>query len=189
MSGIDDSVTLTPQARRSLGLFPLAFFVWSATANAMAGEAANALWVCNVANLTLGLGLLAAHAPLTWISMLWLVVGTPVFVLDTIAGADPSLHSWFTHFGSTIIAIVALRGAPKPRHVWLMGLGYMLALFVLSRLLTPPELNVNVAFAVWGPLGKVFPDFWVYTVFNLASFAGALALAEWLLGRLLRGSE
>ena len=67
--------------------------------------------------------------------------------------------------------------------------GLVLSLLLLSRLVTPPAANVNLAHQVWAGWEDLFPSYAVYFAVLLAGSAVLYAAIEALLRRLAPAPE
>jgi hypothetical protein len=164
---------------RALGLLPAAFFAAAAAHNLAAGTPQMLLWVCNLANVLLAVGLAAAWPLAIWIATLWLLLGVPLWGMDAIVSGELLAHSFFTHVAAAVVGVLALRRTPRPqRALWwravLFGIGGQLA----ARLLSAPADNINVAFAPYHALAGVFPPFPAGWALNIAAFALLMAALE-----------
>lgn len=64
-----------PQYPRWLGLLPVAFVIWASTNHKHPAEV---LWLCNVCNLLLAVGLFTDNLRVLWLAVLWLMLGAPL---------------------------------------------------------------------------------------------------------------
>ncbi len=152
---------------------------------AQRGVAIELLWTCHVATCVLLLGLLLGRA--RWIAcgcLFHLSIGFPAFILQVIYIEPATLQSWLVHICTPLAGLLALRGTRLPRWVPWLTLGLQLATLGAARLLTPPELNVNLAWGVWGKVRNWFPALWqmhvANTVVTLAVLSLAWGLWSWL---------
>jgi hypothetical protein len=122
------------------------------------GEGASALWACHLASLMAGVGILLRRPKLIGISVLWLLVGLPLWCVYLSIGGVFRPTSVLTHIGGLAVACYGLKSFRMPRGIWWRAIGGLLLLLALSRWLTPPELNVNLAFHVYQPTNS-FPGF------------------------------
>ncbi len=162
---------------RLLGLLPLAFYlVHPFRLYVLRGSPAEALWFCQVANLLLAAGMFFVWPRVVGVAALWLLVGTSIWAVDLAAGGELLPTSLLPHLGGTGLAVYAVRTLGFPKRTWLVAAASMLALQWITRCLTPPEPNVNLAFRVWHGWENVFPSYlpylaMIYTI-ALASFFG-----------------
>jgi hypothetical protein len=83
-------------------------------------------------------------------------------VVDVIGFGMEGLTSFATHAGGMVVALLALFRIHPPRRIWHYALAWHLFLQTLCRLLTPPELNINFAHAVYRGWEKFFTDYLPY---------------------------
>src|SRR4030095_1359197 len=102
------------------------------------------LWMCNISNLVLAIGIFFRLPALIRISALWLIPGVPLWLYDmNRTGYDPTT-TFFPHIGGTLVGLYALYCVKGRRHMWIYAWVYGLIVQILCRFLTPRELNVNV---------------------------------------------
>lgn len=131
------------------GLSGVAFFLLHLTSSLSAGEGTRALWACHVASLLAGSGILLRRAALVGTGVLWLLVGIPLWFVYLAIGEPFHPTSLLTHFGGFAVGCCGLKTLGMPRGVWWRALAGLWVLLVISRLTTPPELNVNLAWHVY----------------------------------------
>lgn len=171
---------------RALGLWPLAFVVVHVGSRAVAGHPEDALWLCHVADLLLALGLLAKSPRLWAIGALWIIWGTPLWLLDVAAGGVFRVTSLGTHIGACCVALVAARqGTVPPGSHW-RGIVGVWALLAVTRVVARPDGNMNLAFRVQDGWNRAFPSYVPYFAFVSAVAWMTFFLAERLLRRLGR---
>jgi hypothetical protein len=130
---------------RWLGIFPSGvilihlFVLWPQ------GQAAGIFWICNLSDLALGLGLLLNQPQLIRPAAFWLLFGLPFWAWYVITTGDYEFTSFLTHIGGTCIALIALWRVRVDQWSWAAAIAGFLVVQLLCRLLTPPEMNINVA--------------------------------------------
>jgi hypothetical protein len=150
-------------------------------------RSAEILWLCNVANLVLAVGLIARSERLLWIAALWLAAGLPLWVWDVAFRERLFLHSVLTHPVAAMLALLLLRNASRgpKRWVWLEALAGGLAVQIISRFVTPAALNVNASQRPYAAVAVFFESYALYFICN-ALFVGALLFAvQWMLAKLI----
>ncbi len=146
------------------------------------------LWGCNVASFLILGGLWTGAARLVGAAFLWhLAVGEPAYAVLVLREGHTGWTSVVAHSVPTLCAFLFLRRAGLPRSAPWLALGLFLALVPLSRALTPPELNINLAHQRLDFLAARFPGTWAYRLVFSAGMLAALlavdALASRWLGR------
>ncbi len=169
--------------RRIWAVIPLILFGLKAWQYWPRGDIYQLLWFCNVSNLLLAAAIFFKVRNLVFICAALLTIGLPIWVFDFMVNGDFHVFSVFTHVVSPALGfLVALRLGWSSHVIW-QTLLYYLALQLLARLLTPAALNINVAFAIYAPVQKLFPNFWLYSSANLAGLAAFAAVVHRLLQR------
>lgn len=124
------------------------------------------LWACNVAIVLVALGAFAQNARACVVGFLFLVYGTPFWLLDVIAGGTMVITSPLVHGGGLIVGCLAIRALGWPKGAWLIAWIASAIVVAASYLLSPEEANVNFAFSVYEGWEKHFGSHRLY----LASF-------------------
>ncbi|HZE73048.1 MAG TPA: hypothetical protein VE135_26360 [Pyrinomonadaceae bacterium] len=166
---------------RLLGILPLVFFLLQGIHYWKIGEFGNMLWMCNIGNLMLALGMFFENAMLIRVSVLWMIPGLVVWLIYVVWAWGVFFSSTLAHVGGMIVGLIALRKVGMDKRAWLYALMWYFAVQVLSRFLTSPALNVNLAHAIdpgWQRTFSSYLNFWL--VLTLA-----VSTVLWLLGFIL----
>ena len=166
---------------RLMGILPLAFFISQGVYYWRNGFG-NMLWMCNIGNLVLALGLFLDQPILIRVAVIWSIPGLAIWLRYVVMGSGASGSSTFAHIGGLIVGMAALRKIGVDRAAWRYAFGWYLVLQLVSRLVTRTELNVNVAHQVYQGWEQVFNSYWKFWVVMTLLVAAAL----WLLGFCLR---
>lgn len=166
---------------RLLGLLPLAFFALHGNYYLERGELANMLWMCNISNLLLGVGLLLAQPVLIWAAVIWLIPGLPLWFYYVVLRGGWLWTSTVSHVGGLAVGLVALARVRADRKAWVYGLVWFLLVQQVSRMFTPPEWNINVAHIVYAGWEAQFTSYWMFWVATTAVTVAGL----WVLGFIL----
>ena len=157
------------------GVALLAAYALHVTVLAGRGAPTDALWMCHVASLLVALGLLVLRPELIAVGFLWQALGTPLWLLDLSQGGELLATSLGTHLGGLAAGLFGVRRLGVPRGTWWRALFGLAGLLLLSRLVTPPAANVNLAFAVWPGWERLFPSHGAYL-----ALLGAVAAATFV---------
>ena len=144
-------------------------------------EEANLLWFCHLAALAVGLALLVRAPTLNAVGFLWLCVGTPLWVFDLSAGREVSAGSILTHAVGLGAGAFGLRRLGLPAGAWWKALIALVGVYALTRAVTPPAENVNLAFAVWSGWERWFPSYVAYIALLTAVAAVVFLGVSWAL--------
>ena len=177
---VSESVTIP---MRLLGLLPLAFFAAHLSFYWRNGGLDNMLWMCTVGNLVLAIGLLFGLRWMIRVAVIWLVPGLPLWLYYVAVNGGWLLTSFFTHVGALIVGLFAVYKIRASRWTWVHAFVWFLLVQQLSRMVTTPYWNVNVAHRVYEGWEGVFSSYWQYW---LAS-TGVVAAGLWVLGLFLLG--
>jgi len=174
---------LTP-GLRALGVMPMAFFVLHAHYHIGQGTAGHLLWVCTVTNLLLAAGLFLDRPPLIRVAVTWLIAGLPFWAWDLIEQGTGPISTFLTHLGGLAVGLVGLSHVRAARRIWVYAFVWYLALQLAARLLTGPELNVNLAHDTHGSWQVLFDTYWKFSVFMSLVVGATLWLTELAMLRL-----
>ncbi len=172
--------------RTTAGLVAIFFYVVRAGVYIATGEPQNLLWSCHLACLLVGFGLLSSSATLNAIGFLWVTIGIPMWFLDLATGGRFLAASLLTHFGGLVLGGFGVRSLGWPGGMWWKAILALAGLHALTRLLSPPDGNVNLAFAIWRGWERHFPSHGVYLWF-LGSLTAAVFFVTGLAFRGARG--
>jgi hypothetical protein len=170
---------------RAWGVLALAFYAVHATTHLQRGHPEDLLWACHLGVVCVGAGLLGRWATANAIGFLWLCLGDVLWLVDLAAGGEFIPTSMLTHLGGLALAAYGVVKLGMPRHSWWKAILAFLVLQQICRWATPPEANVNVAFAVWRGWEELFPSYLPYLLMLMAITAAGFALLEHLARRLL----
>lgn len=166
---------------RLLGFLPLAFFFAQAAHYWRINELGHMLWMCNIGNLVLAIGLFINNALLIRVAVIWMFPGLAVWLVYVVLAWGMFLTSTLAHVGGLIVGIVAIRRVGMDRAGWLYALGWYLLVQFLSLMLTPSNLNVNVAHHVEPGWQQTFNAYWQFWIVLTV----VTALVLWIIGTVL----
>lgn len=149
---------------RLLGLLPLLFFILHANYYREAGGLPHMLWMCNIGNLVLAVGLFLGWPLLIRVAVIWLLPGLPIWLWFVVRPGWFILTSFFAHAGGLIVGLIAIRKVRASRWMWLQAFVWYLFVQEICRLFTPPELNVNGAHLIFREFEATFNtyrQFWI----------------------------
>jgi len=115
------------------------------------------------------------------IGFFWLTMGVPLWLLNVFTSHELMLTSTLSHIGGIIIGVYGLRFLIIPRFAWAAATGALVVLGILTRWVTPPDANVNLAFAVWSGWEGRFPSYFWYVVMLLSIAAVSFGLLEFII--------
>lgn len=166
---------------RLLGLLPLTLFMAQAIHYWRFGGLGNLAWMCNVGNLLLAIGLFLNHRELIRAAAIWTIPGLVVWFWYVWLNGSTAWSSTAAHLGGLLVGLGVLRRVCMDRTAWIFAFAWYLFMQIVSRLLTSPELNVNVAHRIQPGWESAFGSFWKFwLVMTLVTAVGL-----WLIGRVL----
>ena len=165
---------------RLLGFLPLAFFLAQAIHYWRINELGHMLWMCNIGNLLLAIGLFFNHALLVRVAVIWTIPGLLVWFLYVALAWGMFLSSTLAHVGVMVVGLLALKRVKMDRTAWIYALGWYLFVQVLSYFTTPAELNINVSHKVapgWEQTFSTYWKFWLVLTLGTAVILWSVATA------------
>jgi hypothetical protein len=186
---------LSSRQLRLLGFLPLTFFAAQAIHYWQINELGHTLWMCNIGNLLLALGLFLEQAMLVRVAVIWMVPGVAVWFLYVVPTWGMLLTGNFSfkelfgviasslaHLGGFSIGLIVLRQVRIDSRAWAYAFGWYFIVQLLSRLLTPAAMNVNLSHNIQSGWEQNFSSYWKFWLL-LSTLVG---LCLWVLARLLR---
>lgn len=166
---------------RLLGLLPLFLFVARYIELTMQGKTAHILWICHISSLVMALGFFFQRIEFIRISVLWLIIGAPLWPIEIMRTGIMEITSIGTHYIGLLVGLLAVKYQGMGKRSWIPALVWFLLLQLISRLFTPPEFNVNLSHAMYPGWERFFPHYWAYWLFITA----CSALSLWTLAKVL----
>lgn len=166
-------MNLSPRNQmRLLGVLPLFFFLAQGLHYWRINQLGHMLWMCNIGNLVLALGLFFEKPLVVRVAAIWTIPGLLVWLVYVVLAWGVFLTSTLAHVGGLAVAAVALKTYRMDRLAWRYAFGWYLAVQLISRFVTVPELNVNLAHAVQPGWERTFTSYWMFWLtLTLASAA------------------
>ena len=156
-------MSLSPRTKlRLLGILPLLFFLAQGVHYWRRSELGNMLWMCNVGNLLLAMGLFLERPLVIRLSAIWMIPGLFIWFIYVVLPWSPFLSSTLAHVGGLIVAMYAVGKVRMDRAAWRWAFGWYLMVQLASRFVTPAELNVNLAHTVQPGWERAFGSYWMF---------------------------
>ncbi|HEV8427985.1 MAG TPA: hypothetical protein VGQ41_08820 [Pyrinomonadaceae bacterium] len=175
-------MNISPRTKlRLLGIFPLIFFFAQVVHYWPINELGNMFWMCNLGNLLLALGLFLEKPVVIRLAAIWMIPGLVIWIIWVVLAWGVFLSSTLAHVGGLAVALIALSQVGMDRTSWRWAFGWYLVVQLLSRFLTAPALNVNLAHAVQPGWDRTFHAYWMFWLVLTA----VTILTLWLSGLLL----
>jgi hypothetical protein len=185
---------LTGTKLQLLGFLPLAFFTAQAIHYWQTNELGHTLWMCNIGNLLLAVGLLLEEALLIRVAVIWMVPGLAVWALYVVPtwgillAGEARLSQFYgvvastlAHVGGLSVGMVVLRKVRMDGQAWFYAFLWYFVVQALSRLLTPADLNVNLAHRIQEGWEQSFSSYWKFwCVLSLLTGICLWILGHWL---------
>ena len=164
-----------------LGVLPLIFFAGQFIFYWRGGSLGNMLWMCNIGNLLLAIGIFIGHRELIRATAIWTIPGIAVWFWFVLLPYGFILTSTLAHVGGFVVGLIAMRRVRADRLAWRYAFVWYLLMQAITRLTTSPDLNVNVAYRIQSGWEPTFTSFWKFWLV-MSAF---VALGLWVIGRLL----
>ena len=129
----------------------------------------------------LAIWLFAGSATLIRIAVLFVLFGIPPWAIDMWVIRIVTPVSVFSHLGGMLVALFIVAKVRMPAGVWPRALAVFLVIQLLSRLFTPPELNVNTAHRIYEIWTRVVSAYWQYWLGSVVVVAASFWLIEFVL--------
>jgi hypothetical protein len=142
------------------------------------------LWMCNIGNLLLAVGLLLDQPLAIRAPAIWTVPGLLLWLLLVVRQWGVVFASVLAHVGGLLVAVVALRRVGVDRRAWVYALVWYFVVQAASRLLTPVELNVNASQLMYGGWERTFNAYWKFWLVMSLLVALMLWLVTFALNKL-----
>ena len=174
-------MNLSPRIRlRLLGLLPLIFFLAQGVHYWSIHQLGHILWMCNIGNLVLALGLFLEKPLVIRLSAIWMIPGLIIWFLYVVLAWGVFLTSTLAHVGGLTVALIALSKVRMDRSAWRWAFGWYFIVQLLSRFVTPRDLNVNLAHAIQPGWERTFESYWIFWL----TLTLLTAIVLWLSGLL-----
>jgi hypothetical protein len=186
---------LSDKQFRLLGFLPLLFFLAQASHYWQINQLGHMLWMCNIGNLLLALGIFFGQALLIRVAVIWSLPGVVVWCLYVVptwgmlvAGKMSAsefygvMSSTLAHMGGLSVGILVLRKVRMNLIAWFYAFIWYFIVQFASRLLTPVAFNVNLSQKIQDGWETTFGSYWKFWL--VLSFGVAVCL--WLLALLLK---
>lgn len=175
-------MNLSPRTKlRLLGIFPLIFFLAQGMHYWRIDQLGHMLWMCNIGNLLLAMGLFLEKPLIVRLSAIWMIPGLFIWIIYVVLAWGVFLTSTLAHIGGLAVAMIALSKIGMDRIAWRWAFAWYLMVQLASRFVTPAELNVNLAHAVQPGYEQTFASYWTFWLLLTVVTAAVL----WLSGLLL----
>ena len=166
---------------RLLGFLPLIFFLAQVAHYGRFGGLGNLAWMCNIGNLLLAIGLFLNHKELIRATAIWTIPGLGIWFWFVWLDGSTSLSSTLAHVGGIIVGMIVLRRVRMDHIAWLYAFVWYLFMQLVSRRVTSPDLNVNVAHHIQTGWENTFSSFWKFWLVMTV----LVAVALWAIGLVL----
>jgi len=150
-----------------IGILPILFVAAATYHYIQSSTLFSLLWMCNICNITLALGILLQKPTLIWVSTLWLVWGIPLWILDVVAYKHFNPHALLTHIVAAVIGLYAIKRIPKPSTMWWKAVIFGASIQLLTRLVTPNNYNINVSNRPYDLFYPFITQYWIFFLMNL----------------------
>ncbi len=178
-------MNLSPRTKlRLLGILPLIFFIAQTVHYWKRNELGHLLWMCNIGNLLLAMGLFLERPVVVRLAAIWTVPGLIVWIGWAVLTWGAFLSSVLAHVGGLVVAMIALSQYGMDRTSWRWAFGWYLVIQLASRFFTAAALNVNLAHSIQPGWERVFYSYWSFWLVLTVATIICLWLSDLLLWRI-----
>lgn len=115
------------------------------------------------------------------IAIIWTVPGLIIWFIYVVLEWGVFFTSTMAHVGGIVVAMIVLRRIGMDRRAWVFAFAWYLLIQLLSRLITAPDLNVNLSHRMQERWEQTFSAYWQF-VLTLDTLTGVVL---WFLGLML----
>ena len=150
--------------------------------------------MCNIGNLVLALGLFFEQALLIRVAVIWTLPGIAVWFVYVVptwgalltgrlsyTGLFGVVSSTLAHIGGFFVGIGVIRRVRMDKRAWVYAFLWYFIMQLLSRLVTPAAMNVNLTHNIQSGWHQTFSSYWKFW-FVLTTWVG---IWLWTFGLLL----
>ncbi|MFN0108265.1 MAG: hypothetical protein ACKVZH_05360 [Blastocatellia bacterium] len=181
------SATVSPEWKtrqfQLIGVLPFLIFLWRLIQYISVGTPDWIIYSCHVSTLLLGVGMVVGSAWAIRVSVIWLVIGLPMWIIDAWVTQVVWVASVFSHVGGFILALYAIGKVRAIGSSWLPALLWFVGLQLLTRYTTRPELNINVAHTPYELFKDTYSGYWAFWVVCTLVVALMVWVVEFALAR------
>ncbi len=145
---------------RLIGCFPIIIFIAKLIQYIQVGTPEWIVASCHISNLMLGIGMILRAPMLTRVATVWLIIGFPMWLIDAVVTWEMWWSSIYSHLGGFLIGLYAINRVRATGRSWLPALVWFVFLQMLTRYMTAPELNINVAHSPYPLVSEWFTSYW-----------------------------
>jgi hypothetical protein len=188
---------LSDKKIRALSFLPLAAFLAQGIHYFQINELGHMLWMCNIGNLVLAVGMFLNQRTLIRVAVMWMLPGLVVWCIYVVptwgmlftgeysaAQLFAVFSSSLAHLGGLSVGLIALRRVGMDRWSWVYAFVWYLIMQIVSRLTTPPAMNVNLSQRIQDGFEQSFSaywKFWLLLTILVALFAWLVQFLFWRL--------
>lgn len=149
-------------AFRWIGVLPLLIFGWRLWQYLSVNTPDWILYSCHVSTLALGLAMIWGWPLIIRITVIWLMIGLPMWVIDAWVTKVIWIASIFSHVGGFFLALYAIKRVRATGKSWFPALLWFVGLQLITRYTTRPDLNVNVAHFPYEAFKDSYASYWTF---------------------------
>lgn len=131
------------------GVLPILAVVWHGVHTVQYWHWQHLLFFCFAANLLIGFGLLLRQKIMTGVGLCFVTIGLPLWILHSISINNWPLSGTVFHLSGVVLGLYSIRKAKLSSYTGISSVIFGGTIFILSRLFTKPEFNINGVYNVF----------------------------------------
>jgi hypothetical protein len=147
---------------RLVGILPLIFFMAQGVHYWRIHQLGHMLWMCNIGNLILAIGLFFDNRRLMRIAIIWTIPGLLIWFVYVVLAWGVFFTSTLAHVGGLVVGMFVLRRIGMDGRTWAFAFAWYLLMQFLSRFFTTADLNVNLAHRIQPGWEQGFGSYWQF---------------------------
>jgi hypothetical protein len=167
-----------------MGSIAVAIFAWRLVQYLSVNTWDWIMYSCHVSTLAFGLAMVFGWPLMVRVTVIWLVIGLPMWIIDAWVMQVIWIASVFSHVVGFLLAWYAIRKVRATGRAWPYALLWFVTLQLITRYTTRPDLNVNIAHFPYEAFKNTYSNYWSFWLVCTLVVALMVGLVEFGLVRM-----